>query len=95
VTYHVNGKKDVISHVVAHGKAVGVPDCMGWLPRETGTCEAGPTRREAGAGASGSSVGTALTRDLANSPGDLVDGACAHGFRLAVACDQGTGVKNH
>jgi|HubBroStandDraft_6_1064221.scaffolds.fasta_scaffold93001_2 hypothetical protein len=67
-------EKDVICHVVANGKAVGVPDCTGWLPRETGTCETGPTWREAGAGASGSSVGTALTRDLANSRGDLVDG---------------------
>src|SRR5580658_9409131 len=40
VTYHVNDKrKDVICHVVANAKAVGVPDCMGWIPGlpETGT----------------------------------------------------------
>ena len=47
----------------------------------TGTCRAGPTRREAGAGASRSSAGCA-SADLTDSTGM---GACADGFRLAAA----------
>jgi hypothetical protein len=88
VTYHVNGKRmDVICHVIADGKAVGVPDCMGWLPRAPGDRDlrGRPSWREAGAGASQSSAGTALPRDLADSPVISSTGVCADGFRLAAA----------